>query len=404
VFHLPIRQKRHAAGIAVSEGSGGEGDDGGDLAALAGLSSVPDLSRLSSPEELADEADQFLHECYAELSRQADLPARRKAVAAAIAATGSYDHTFEELEYGVRAAWRNSSRCIGRLYWRSLKLRDRRHADTPVRIAAECVDHLRAATNGGRIRPVITVFAPDRPDSPGPRIRNEQLIRYAGYRVENDGVVGDPRNTELTEAARRLGWYGHGTAFDVLPLVIEAHDYRPYVHILPRDAVVEVPLAHPEHAWFAELGLRWHAVPVVADMCLEVGGLHYPCAPFNGWYMGTEIGSRNLADPDRYDLLPAVAAGLGLDTSTDRSLWRDRALVELNVAVLHSFEAAGVTIADHHTESHRFLKHVAREETAGRICPADWSWIVPPLSGGATAVYHRYYDDVELRPNFVRHG
>jgi len=98
-----------------------------------------------------------------------------------------------------------------------------------------------------------------------------------------------------------------------------------------------------------------------------------------------------------------VAGLLGLDTGDERSLWRDRALVELNVAVLHSFDAAAVTIADHHTESRRFLAHLAREERAGRITPADWSWIVPPISGAATAVFHRYYDDADLRPNYVHH-
>jgi nitric-oxide synthase, bacterial len=373
---------------------------------LSSLSSPPGSPGPTSPTSLADlseEADRFLHQCYTELGRTAELPGRRRAVAAAIRADGTYDHTFAELEHGARVAWRNSSRCIGRLYWQSLKLRDRRDADRPVRIAAECVAHLREATNGGRIRPTITVFAPDRPGRPAPRIRNEQLIRYAGYRVEDGGVMGDPRNIELTDTVRTLGWYGHGTAFDVLPVVIEAPGYRPYAHVLPQDCVLEVPLAHPRHPWFGELGVRWHAVPAISDMCLEIGGLHYPCAPFNGWYMGTEIGSRNLADADRYDLLPTVAANLGLDTTTDRTLWRDRALVELNVAVLHSYEAAGVTIADHHTEAHRFLKHVAKEERAGRVCPAEWSWIVPPLSGSATAVFHRYYDEADVRPNFVRH-
>src|SRR5262245_15137067 len=138
-------------------------------------------------------------------------------------------------------------------------------------------------------------------------------------------------------------------------------------------------------------------------MRLSIGGVRYPAAPFNGWYMGTEIGARNLADTDRYDLLPTVAARLGLDTSQDHTLWRDRALVELNVAVLHSFKAAGVTIADHHTESRRFLTHLAREERAGRPCPADWSWIVPPISGAATPVFHRYYDQADLHPRFVHH-
>jgi nitric-oxide synthase len=35
--------------------------------------------------------------------------------------------------------------------------------------------------------------------------------------------------------------------------------------------------------------------------------------------------------------------------------------------------------------------------------PTDWSWIVPPLSGSATAVFHRYYDlpDPDLRPAFL---
>jgi nitric-oxide synthase len=136
-------------------------------------------------------------------------------------------------------------------------------------------------------------------------------------------------------------------------------------------------------------------------MRLSIGGITYGAAPFNGWYMGTEIGARNLADHDRYDVLPAVAAGLGLDTSDDRTLWRDTALVEVNRAVLHSFEHAGVTISDHHTESTRFLTHLAKEEKAGRTCPAEWSWIVPPMSGALTPVFHRYYDTARLRPEFV---
>ena len=98
-----------------------------------------------------------------------------------------------------------------------------------------------------------------------------------------------------------------------------------------------------------------------------------------------------------------LARRLGLDTASERSLWRDQVLVELNTAVLHSFDAAGVTMADHHTESHRFLTHLAREERAGRITPADWSWIVPPISGAATPVFHRYYENADLRPNYVHH-
>jgi nitric-oxide synthase len=73
----------------------------------------------------------------------------------------------------------------------------------------------------------------------------------------------------------------------------------------------------------------------------------------------------------------------------------------VNRAVLHSFEQAGVTISDHHSETSRFLKHLAKEEKAGRTCPADWSWVVPPMSGALTPVYHRYYDTDHLKPEFV---
>jgi nitric-oxide synthase len=135
-------------------------------------------------------------------------------------------------------------------------------------------------------------------------------------------------------------------------------------------------------------------------MRLSVGGIDYPLAPFNGWYMGTEIGARNLADTDRYNLLPVVARRLGLDTSSEATLWRDRALVELNRAVLWSFQRSGAKITDHHTESARFLAHLRNEERAGRRVPADWSWIVPPMSGSATGVFHRYYHEADLRPNF----
>lgn len=65
--------------------------------------------------------------------------------------------------------------------------------------------------------------------------------------------------------------------------------------------------------WFGELGLRWYALPAVSNMLLEIGGLEFPAAPFNGWYMSSEIGTRNLCDSQRYNLLPVspVAGGGG---------------------------------------------------------------------------------------------
>lgn len=347
----------------------------------------------------------FLEQFHAETTPAQTLAARVEQVHREIEETGSYVHTLDELTFGARVAWRNAARCIGRLYWNSLYVRDRRSVTDPAEVAAECAGHLRDATRGGRIRSAITVFAPDRPGDPGPRIHNEQLIRYAGHRTASGEVRGDGRNAEFTDRVVDLGWRRPDPPgrFDVLPLVVSRGDTAPELYELPADAVHEVSITHPEFTWFADLRLRWHAVPAISNMPLEVGGVTYPAAPFNGWYLGTEIGARNLADTDRYDLLPVIAHRLGLDTGSARTLWRDRAVLEMVRAVQHSFDAASVTMADHHTESERFLTHVAREESAGRRCPADWSWIVPPVSGGLTPVYHRYYDvpDPATRPAYL---
>ncbi|GAA0979604.1 nitric oxide synthase oxygenase [Acrocarpospora macrocephala] len=347
-------------------------------------------------------AEEFIRLYHAENPSAGSVRPRLRDVLAEIDRTGSYTHTPGELAFGARVAWRNSSRCIGRLYWKSLRIRDRRHVDTADGITDECVEHLRVAGNKGRIRPTITVFAPDRPGRRAARIRNEQLIRYAGHRQPDGSIVGDPLYAEFTDQARALGWEPPGGRFDVLPLLIDVKGVTE-LRTLPAEVIMEVPITHPHYPWFGQLGLRWHAVPAISNMCLEIGGLCYPAAPFNGWYMGTEIGARNLADTDRYDQLPLIARHLGMDTSNERTLWRDHALVELNVAVLHSFAEAGVTMTDHHTEARRFMTHLEKEERSGRVCPADWSWIVPPLSGALTPVFHRYYDDVRLTPAFAHH-
>jgi nitric-oxide synthase len=350
-----------------------------------------------------DEAEEFIHLFHEENPNLGDVRTRVDRVRTEVLTTGTYQHTAAELSFGARVAWRNSARCIGRLYWQSLRVRDLRTVREPDLIAAQCARHLRLATNGGRVRPVISVFAPDAPGDPAPRIWNEQLVRYAGYRDTDGSVLGDPRYADFTDAVRALGWRPppERGRFDVLPLVVQSERDGPRLYQFDPMIVAEVPLSHPDLPWFADLGLRWHAVPVISDMRLAIGGVTYPAAPFNGWYLGTEIGARNLVDADRYDMLALVAELMGLDTSRERTLWRDRAAIEINTAVLHSFERAGVTIADHHTEARRFLTHVAKEEGAGRRCPADWSWIVPPISGALTPVFHRYYDQESRGPRFL---
>jgi nitric-oxide synthase, bacterial len=353
---------------------------------------------------LLERSEQFISQFYGE--NQLGGSARRlRQVRREIGSSGTYWHTPDELAFGARAAWRNSSRCIGRLYWNSLRVRDCRHVDTADGIAAESAEHLREATNGGRVRPLITVFAPDAPGRPGPRILNSQLIRYAGYQTAGAAVTGDPATAGFTRLACGLGWPGGQPPgrFDVLPMIVQGAGAPATLHDVPADAILEVELEHPDLTWFAELGLRWYAVPVISDMYLEIGGVCYPAAPFNGWYMCTEIGSRDLGDDARYAQLPVIAARMGLSLASDRNLWKDKAMTELNVAVLHSFHRAGVTITDHHTESVRFLQHMAREKWHGRTCPVDWSWIVPPTASSATPVFHRYYEDFDETPNYYRH-
>ena len=316
---------------------------------------------------------------------------RLREINSSFADTGSYQQTAAELQHGCRVAWRANPRCIGRLPWSTLRVLDRRHLSTPDAIFEACVEHLRLATNGGRLRPVMTVFgAAD--SRRAPRIWNPQLIRYAGWRLLDGTVLGDPAQVEFTQVLHELGWRPeHRSPFTVLPVVIQVGHARSRLFELPSDAVLEVPISHPDLDWFADLGLRWHAVPMVSNLAVEIGGVRYPAAPFNGWYMSTEIAARNLADVQRYNKLPEIARWMGLNTSSSTSLWRDRALVELNVAVLHSFKVAGVRMVDHHSAAEQFMTHLDRERIQGRETPGDWSWLVPPMSGASTPVFHRYY-------------
>lgn len=64
-----------------------------------------------------------------------------------------------------------------------------------------------------------------------------------------------------------------------------------------------------------------YALPVVTDMALDLGFKYYQTTPFNGWYVCTEIGVRNLGDEKRYNMLPTIASRMGLDINKPRTLW-----------------------------------------------------------------------------------
>jgi nitric-oxide synthase len=355
---------------------------------------------MQSSETLFQKATSFIKALYQEL----DLPGieeRLNDVNNEIEKTGTYTHTFQELEHGVRMAWRNSNRCIGRLYWKSLILNDKRNISSTKDVFASLEEHLLMATNNGKILPLITVFPPQDPNGITPfRIWNKNLIRYAAHQKADGSIIGDPEQLAFTQQVKDLGWKGNNTAFDLLPIVIQENGQQPEWQSLNPSLVLEVAIEHPEYIWFSDLQLKWHAVPLISDMVLEVGGIQYPAAPFNGWYMVTEIGSRNLGDEALYNKLPLIADGLGLRQEKSNPFWKDKTLVVLNEAVHYSFQKAGVTLADHHAASEQFMKFIRNEEAEGRTVNADWSWIVPPLSGSALKVFHKEYDNEVISPNF----
>ncbi|XP_044272117.1 nitric oxide synthase isoform X2 [Tribolium madens] len=369
---------------------------------LGSMMALPLRNEIRTPQEILKHAKDFLDQYFTSI-RRANSPAhtsRWEQVQKEVNTTGTYHLTETELIYGAKLGWRNAVRCIGRIQWSKLQVFDCRYVTTTSGMFEALCNHIKYSTNKGNIRSAITIF-PQRTDGRHDfRVWNPQLLSYAGYRQPDGSILGDPLNVEFTEVCLRLGWRGPGTKWDILPLVLSANGHDPDYFDIPSELIFEVPLTHPTLEWFGDLGLKWYALPAVANMMFDVGGLQFTAAPFNGWYMSTEIGCRNICDTHRLNMLEPVALAMGLDTRTPVTLWKDKAMVEVNVAVLHSFQAKGVTIVDHHTASESFMKHLENEVRLRNGCPADWVWIVPPLSGSATPVFHQEMALYYLKPSY----
>ncbi|KAM9468386.1 nitric oxide synthase, inducible-like [Clarias gariepinus] len=352
--------------------------------------------------ELLMQAIDFINQYYKSFksSKIDEHLARVNEVAQEIDVTGSYQLTTEELVFGAKQAWRNAPRCIGRIQWSNLQVFDARKSRTTEDMFQSLCAHLEFALNGGNLRSAITLF-PQRTDGQHDfRVWNSQLIRYAGYRMEDGHIIGDPVNVEFTKICVQLGWTPKYGSFDVLPLILQANGEDPELYEIPAELIMEVEIEHPKYEWFKGLNLRWYAVPVVSNMLLEIGGLEFTACPFNGWYMGTEIGVRDFCDTQRYNILEKVGRCMGLDTHKLSSLWKDEALVAINVAVIHSFQKNKVTITDHHSATESFMKHMETELRLRGGCPADWVWLVPPMSGSLTPVFHQEMISYILSPFF----
>jgi sulfite reductase alpha subunit-like flavoprotein/hemoglobin-like flavoprotein len=354
-------------------------------------------------ERLLKKAKQFLDVIATEQAWEPEDRARRWVeIQEEVNATGTYTHTYEELAYGAQLSWRNASKCIARIQWNNMVVRDRRHVTDPDEMFRELEEHLRFATNGGNIQITMTVFRPKQPKERwGPRVWNSQLIRYAAYEQPDGSVIGDRANFELTQAIMKLGWQPPEprTPYDILPLVIEVPGMEPKLYKFNDDDVLEVEIEHPTIPEFKSLGFRWYAIPAISNFRMDIGGVTYGCLPFNGWYMGTEI-MRDFLEDWRYDKTEDIAKVLKLDTSSEQTLWRDRVALELNIAILYSFQKAKVSMVDHQTASKQFLAHDLREKKAGRECPGDAGWIVPPAGGSTCPVWHHQMRDFYLDPAY----
>lgn len=341
---------------------------------------------------MLNEAKSFIETMYNELNYDKNKITERIAeIESAILSTGTYEHTFEELNYGAKMAWRNSNRCIGRFFWDSLTVSDARHIQSEDEFIEAIENHIDIATNNGRIKPYITISSKDNP----PQIYNNQLIRYAGYET-----CGDPAEKKITKLAQHLGWQGQYTHFDILPLIYKMPNSKIKYHEYPKNLIKEVSITHDRFPKLQQLGLKWYAVPIISSMDLKIGGITYPTAPFNGWYMVNEIAVRNFTDVYRYNLLESVAEAFEFDTLKNNSFNKDRALVELNDAVYHSFKNAGVSIVDHLTASKQFERFEMNETKHDREVTGKWSWLAPSLSPTLVPNYHHGYKNVMKEPNF----
>ena len=327
---------------------------------------------------------------------------RLKEVFEAINATGTYEHTEDELGWAARTAWRNSARCVGRSMWKTLAVKDERHLKTPRQIFNKIVEHFRFTHNGGNIIPTAVVFDQRRSDKrPGIRIWNRLILSFAGHTQENGEIVGDPSNVFLTDLAKEMGWKPKATAFELLPLIITDANENTEWFELPEDLKgYLIDIKHSSIPAISELGIKWYAIPSVSFMLLEAGGIHYTGIPVAGFYQDTEVSIMDLLATSRYNLLETVGRAMNLDVNVNTSYWKSVVGLEFTRAVYESYKNAGVTMVDHFTISERFQSFMKEELELRGGCPADWVWIVPPLSSGVVPTFHQEMLRYTLHPSY----
>ena len=214
---------------------------------------------------------------------------RLRAIVDEIAATGTYELTFDELQHGAKVSWRNAPKCANRAKWNELTVKDCRDVKTNEEAFDRILELLDESITSGATITRMAVFPQKKPnDKQGARIWNMMLLRFAGY-SERFGILGDPADAEFTTTLiERFGWTPPNprTAWDPLPLLLQIdEESAPRLFSLPSQYVPIVPIRHPEMPRLNELELKWFGVPIVSGLLMTIGGLTFSMCPFVGWFM-----------------------------------------------------------------------------------------------------------------------
>jgi len=59
-----------------------------------------------------------------------------------------------------------------------------------------------------------------------------------------------------------------------------------------------------------------------------------------------------------------------------------------------------VTIVDQYSAAESFITHMRNDYKLRGGCPADWTWIVPPINPGGTPVFHQEMLNYRLLPAY----
>ncbi len=106
----------------------------------------------------------------------------------------------------------------------------------------------------------------------------------------------------------------------------------------------------------SQLGLEWYALPAVSCMSLNVcSGVVFHATAFSGWYSLTEVAVRNMLDEQRYALTSKLCTALDIGNNISNTFAKDRVAMEMCDVVLYSYNAQGVSIVDHHTQSQQVV-------------------------------------------------